>query len=131
MERRLFFYFIWVIISFFIFILVFFITAIAQITPFYLYLVVYLPFISISLYQSQSLPLLYCLRISGGWVYLKGFLLLCYLGRYSCYLKCENIWDRQFYALSCFDNQHQQKPLYKALLHWWQTNSIKDRNRFF
>ena len=48
MERRLFFYFIWVIISFFIFILVFFITAIAQITPFYLYLAVYLPFIAIS-----------------------------------------------------------------------------------
>ena len=48
MERRSFFYFIWVIISFFIFILVFFITAIAQITPFYLYLVVYLPFIAIS-----------------------------------------------------------------------------------
>lgn len=46
MERRLLFYFIWVIIS--IFILVSFITAIAQITPFYLYLVVYLPFITIS-----------------------------------------------------------------------------------
>jgi len=48
MERRLLFYFIWVIISFFIFILVSFITAIAQNTPFYLYLVVYLPFITIS-----------------------------------------------------------------------------------
>ena len=46
MERRLLFYFIWVIIS--IFILVSFITAIAQNTPFYLYLVVYLPFITIS-----------------------------------------------------------------------------------
>ncbi len=46
MERRLLFYFMWVIIS--IFILVSFITAIAQITPFYLYLVVYLPFITIS-----------------------------------------------------------------------------------
>ena len=48
MKRRLLFYFIWVIISFLIFILVSFITAIAQITPFYLYLVVYLPFITIS-----------------------------------------------------------------------------------
>ncbi len=46
MKRRLLFYFIWVIISFFI--LVSFITAIAQNTPFYLYLVVYLPFITIS-----------------------------------------------------------------------------------
>ena len=46
MKRRLLFYFIWVIIS--IFILVSFITAIAQNTPFYLYLVVYLPFITIS-----------------------------------------------------------------------------------
>ena len=48
MKCRLLFYFIWVIISFFIFILVSFITAIAQNTPFYLYLVVYLPFITIS-----------------------------------------------------------------------------------
>ena len=48
MERRLLFYFIWVIISFLIFILVSFITAIAQNAPFYLYLVVYLPFITIS-----------------------------------------------------------------------------------
>ena len=48
MKRRLLFYFIWVIISFFIFILVSFITAIAQNPPFYLYLVVYLPFITIS-----------------------------------------------------------------------------------
>ena len=48
MKRRLLFYFIWVIISFLIFILLSFITAIAQNTPFYLYLVVYLPFITIS-----------------------------------------------------------------------------------
>ena len=48
MKRRLLFYFIWVIISFLIFILVSFITAIAQNTPFYLYLVVDLPFITIS-----------------------------------------------------------------------------------
>ena len=26
--------------------------------------------------------------------------------------------DGQLHALSCFDNQHQQEPLHKALLHW-------------